>query len=379
MVDTRAELEDGADGVPGFIGTFGGTSINDDETKLDGPAPASSPASASARSVGASRLSDAAVSSGPSGLLGKLNAWLVVPAVELDSERFEVFAMTTWAMALALVSHVGFFSVFALMGQEVLAAYNLLSIAVFIAALVLARRARLNESLLLGVSEVIVHAWLATAYLGWASSFHLHVLLGLVLSVLFSVLRIFVAALVGATYLPLTQLEHWVGVLSPVPEAQLRWLSIVNTAIFVVVLAGICLYYTHTVHLVRVARVRAEEAAAEAKARAAALVELGSYRLGTRIGEGGMGEVWTAHHQMLARPAAIKLIRAEHLGKGSETIVARFTREAQATAKLRSPHTVELFDFGRTDDGTFYYVMELLDGVDLQGTSTRGGPCRPHE
>ena len=113
--------------------------------------------------------------------------------------------------------------------------------------------------------------------------------------------------------------------------------------------------------------------AAVSKAR-----EMGSYRLVERLGTGGMGEVWRAKHRMLARPAAIKLIRPEVLGaKDSATremLLRRFEREAQATALMRSSHTMELYDFGMTDDGTFYYVMELLDGFDLDELVERFGP-----
>jgi len=103
--------------------------------------------------------------------------------------------------------------------------------------------------------------------------------------------------------------------------------------------------------------------------------ELGSYRLLERLGQGGMGEVWRARHHLLARPAAIKLIRplAAPSILGSET-ASRFEREAQAIASLRSPHTVNLFDFGIADDGTFYYVMELLDGLDAERIVNRFGP-----
>jgi serine/threonine-protein kinase len=103
--------------------------------------------------------------------------------------------------------------------------------------------------------------------------------------------------------------------------------------------------------------------------------ELGSYRLLERLGKGGMGEVWRARHRLLARPAAIKLIRPSD-GRsiaGSEA-AARFEREAQAIASLRSPHTVNLFDFGVADDGTFYYVMELLEGLDTERLVKRFGP-----
>ena len=109
--------------------------------------------------------------------------------------------------------------------------------------------------------------------------------------------------------------------------------------------------------------------------------ELGSYRLEQKLGEGGMGEVWRARHRMLARPAAIKLIRPSAGSNGqagvSDEAVRRFEREAQVIARLRSPHTVELFDFGRSADGAFYYVMELLDGLDADSLLRRFGPIPP--
>ncbi len=98
--------------------------------------------------------------------------------------------------------------------------------------------------------------------------------------------------------------------------------------------------------------------------------EMGSYHLGELLGRGGMGEVYKATHRMLARPAAIKLIRRDSFGgtdsESADVAVRRFRREAEAAASLRSPHTVELYDFGVTDDQTMYFVMELLEGTDLE-------------
>ncbi len=91
-----------------------------------------------------------------------------------------------------------------------------------------------------------------------------------------------------------------------------------------------------------------------------------------------MGEVWLARHRMLARPAAVKLIRPDSLGDDEATrgyVLRRFEREAQATAALESHHTIELFDFGITQDGSFYYVMELLRGLDLDTLVQRFGPA----
>jgi serine/threonine-protein kinase len=103
--------------------------------------------------------------------------------------------------------------------------------------------------------------------------------------------------------------------------------------------------------------------------------EMGSYRLEERLGEGGMGEVWRARHRMLARPAAIKLIRRPlEGGPASDELQRRFEQEAQAIARLRSPHTVELFDYGVSADGAFYLAMELLDGLDAHALVRRHGP-----
>jgi serine/threonine-protein kinase len=106
--------------------------------------------------------------------------------------------------------------------------------------------------------------------------------------------------------------------------------------------------------------------------------QIGQYTLEERIGSGGMGEVWRARHRMLIRPAAVKLIRGQDLaplaGRDPELRLRRFEREARATAGLKSPHTVQLYDFGVTDDGTFYYVMELLEGLDLDTLVEQFGP-----
>ena len=102
-------------------------------------------------------------------------------------------------------------------------------------------------------------------------------------------------------------------------------------------------------------------------------IALGSYRLVERIGSGGMGEVWLARHRLLARPAAVKLIRAG-TSLGHDMLVERFQREARVTASLRSPHTVQLYDYGVSDSGDFYYVMEHLGGMDLQQMVERFGP-----
>lgn len=109
--------------------------------------------------------------------------------------------------------------------------------------------------------------------------------------------------------------------------------------------------------------------------------DLGSYELEERLGEGGMGEVWRARHRLLARPAAIKLVRPAMLNAATDadlrSTMRRFETEAQATAALTSPHTIRLFDFGIADEGSFYYVMELLAGRDMSSLVAEFGPLPP--
>ncbi|HVX12808.1 MAG TPA: serine/threonine-protein kinase [Pirellulales bacterium] len=100
--------------------------------------------------------------------------------------------------------------------------------------------------------------------------------------------------------------------------------------------------------------------------------QLGQYRLKDLIGSGGMGEVYLAEHQLMKRPCALKVIRP---GKADDPkVLARFEREVRATAALSHWNTVEIYDYGRTEDGTFYYVMEYLPGLSLAELVERYGP-----
>ncbi|MCE9554175.1 MAG: serine/threonine protein kinase [Planctomycetes bacterium] len=103
--------------------------------------------------------------------------------------------------------------------------------------------------------------------------------------------------------------------------------------------------------------------------------QLGQYRLRRLIGSGGMGEVHLAEHRLMKRPVAIKLIRPEKAG--DPKVLARFEREVRATAKLSHWNTIEIFDYGRSDDGTFYYVMEFLPGMSLADLVKTHGPLPP--
>lgn len=149
----------------------------------------------------------------------------------------------------------------------------------------------------------------------------------------------------------------WVGALSLLMAVGLAWLL------------------ARRIYLIRRAAHLAQIAAREAQGQ---VRDLGSYRLVERIGEGGMGEVWRATHRLLARQAAIKLIKSSHATTERRAEQReRFRREAQAIAGLRSRNTIALYDYGVTHDGTLFYVMELLEGIDLNSLVLAHGPQSP--
>ncbi len=102
---------------------------------------------------------------------------------------------------------------------------------------------------------------------------------------------------------------------------------------------------------------------------------LGQYRLKKPLGAGGMGQVYLAEHELLRRPCAIKMIHPEQAGDPAQ--LSRFEREVRATATLTHWNTIEIYDYGHADDGTFYYVMEYLPGLSLQELVERHGPLPP--
>ena len=130
-----------------------------------------------------------------------------------------------------------------------------------------------------------------------------------------------------------------------------------ENVLYLIVSSSLAIYGTFVVNRLRVAAFEARQ--------------LNQYKLGDKIGSGGMGEVYRAEHRMLKRPCAIKLIRPDRAADAAA--LARFEREVQATAKLSHPNTIEIYDFGTTDDGSFYYVMELLPGMSLETMLHRHG------
>jgi len=154
-------------------------------------------------------------------------------------------------------------------------------------------------------------------------------------------------------------------------RARSLWIGGISLAMAVIMGWWLARQLLRVKHQVTLAQAAAELAQEQVR-------DLGSYRLISLLGEGGMGEVWRARHRLLAREAAIKLIKVEAPGvERREEQRERFRREAQAIAGLRSRNTVALFDYGVTAKGTLFYVMELLDGIDLSRLVAHHGPQSP--
>ena len=146
--------------------------------------------------------------------------------------------------------------------------------------------------------------------------------------------------------------------------ASARFAEVVNSGmVSMIVLTGIVCWGALFYWVFRLNRLNHEAARAR---------RFGQYRLKQLIGRGGMGEVYLAEHTLLKRPCALKRIRPGH--DTDPTTLARFEREVRATAELSHPHTVEIYDYGRAGDGTFYYVMELLWGLTLDDLVQKQGP-----
>ncbi len=146
-------------------------------------------------------------------------------------------------------------------------------------------------------------------------------------------------------------------VTDPVAASQ----NLIANSLFVVIGAALAIVSAHVVQGMRLQLHDARQ--------------VGQYKLLHQMGAGGMGEVYLAEHQLLKRPCVVKLIKAEQ--KDNQFALARFEREVQAAATLTHPNTIGIYDYGHTDEGIFYYVMEYLPGMSLAELVHAAGPLPP--
>ncbi|MBW1879850.1 MAG: serine/threonine protein kinase [Deltaproteobacteria bacterium] len=294
--------------------------------------------------------------------------WLSRPPEGLDRIEADYYAVTNWMALGGLFFHVGFLVAFTILGPSQLALLNIWSVLMWGVTLALARRGQVKWAFAIGTLEVVVHSAYATLLLGWGSAFQAYYLVAALLWLLNRAvsmrtrlaiaISLCVAVVAGASLLQ--------GRPPPLEADPLvvSVFGVLNLAISLILAFGVALYLPLVID--------------HARAQLKEAIQAGSYELQRVLDRGGMGEVWLARHRMLVRPAAVKLVRQEEASAEVRgALKERFEREAQATAALRSVHTVELYDFGLTDDGSLYYAMELLDGIDLDKLVKMHGPVDP--
>ncbi len=188
--------------------------------------------------------------------------WLTTPSTRLDEVNFELFAMTNYTMTLGLVAHLSFIPLFLWLGSVPLALFNIVSVAIFLFALYLSRRAYFITSLLVGTAEVLVHALLATIIFGLVSFLHMFAILAIQLNLLLTPVtirvRIVIAALVSGAYLGIIMVGIWRPPFIVLPFPTLVTIVFMSLLITFVVMCGMAIYHTWTVQVTRAARIRAE-------------------------------------------------------------------------------------------------------------------------
>jgi serine/threonine-protein kinase len=156
--------------------------------------------------------------------------------------------------------------------------------------------------------------------------------------------------------------EHRIGLAIKLNAAEayapLRYLRIAFGIVFGALLVALAVALASVLSM---ARLRSELGGAR---------KVGAYRLVRRIGEGGMAHVYLARHDLLRRPCAVKLLKP---ARATDETIARFEREVQLASQLAHPNTVDIFDYGRTRDGLFYYAMEYLNGINAGELVVREG------
>jgi len=300
-------------------------------------------------------------------LLRRANRWLAEAPEGLSPMDADYYAVINWSVVCGFFGHIAYLAIFSVFGPYQLALLNIWSMLMWIVAIVWARRGRALAVFVVMSLEVVVHNVVATLTLGWAAGFQYYLLLVALMWVVYRGLgtgkRLAIAISVCLAMVAMAGLQG-----PPLALEMPPWLisvcGVFNLAFVLVIALGVALYVPWILD--------------RAHAQLKEAMRAGSYELQRVIDRGGMGEVWLARHRMLVRPAAVKVIRRDEVNpEVCAALRERFQREAQATAALRSVHTVELYDYGITDDGSLYYAMELLDGIDLQNLVKTHGPLDP--
>jgi tRNA A-37 threonylcarbamoyl transferase component Bud32 len=303
-----------------------------------------------------------------SGMLMRFHLWLSQPPEGLDPREVDYYAVANWSTICGLSGHIAFLAAFAAFGQFQLAVLNIWSVLVWVVALVLARKGRVLGVFVAITVEILVHNVYATLVLGWAAAFQYYLLLAALAWVVYrgvsTRMRLAIAMSVCLVLVGLAAVLQGRPPSSEVHPLLVSAFGLFNLTFVLIIAFGVALYIPW---ILDHARAQLKEA-----------MQAGSYELQRVLDRGGMGEVWLARHRMLVRPAAVKLIRQDEASAEARgALKERFEREAQATAALRSVHTVELYDYGFTDDGSLYYAMELLDGIDLEDLVKMHGAVAP--
>jgi serine/threonine-protein kinase len=272
---------------------------------------------------------------------------------------------------LAALTHVGVAVLFYALGEPAIAHWDVVAVAVHLTggAIILRGRPFLGIWIVLG--SALVHTAIFVAVLGLEFGAGYYFLMAL--AICYVLFREHARHMLAAAVLCL------VSAIAGAVGASVwdPWVTFDNTVVDVMhigfMLAAIVMMVIVAFLIVQITR-RNQRQVARLRQEVIEAKRLGQYTLGGKIGEGGMGEVYRANHALLRRPAAIKLLRE---GEVNEAAMRRFEREVQLTSELTHPNTIAIFDYGRTPEGVFYYVMEYLEGLDLGTLVERYGPQPP--
>ena len=287
---------------------------------------------------------------------------------QLGLAQRRLFYAVAFQSALA---HVGYALVLYWQDEPWLAHLDVVGMSIHLLGLVLMLRGKLLPGIWVVILNAMIHLSGLVVVTGLATGFQLAIIVttASIPVILGGFTRHVIAAMVVGATLSFVALGYslWFEPIWALDDTAALMVHRYNLAISVIAMTPYGLYILHQARATR-RRIRAlREEVREAR-------RLGQYTIESKIGAGGMGEVYRASHSLLRRPTALKLIRSSEVG---EHTLRRFEREVQLTSQLTHPNTIAIYDYGHTDDGVFYYVMEYLSGGDLETIVSLTGPMPP--